>query len=132
MTQPTPVPSPEPEAEAVGIATILGRDIKMKQMTPDQLMAVDMMARRLQRLSEAQKDDKKFTEEEWAKFLNGTRRLLDWVSGQFYDEADLDWFEDKMLFKEVTLQDIGPLLQAMGMPVEDEVKPGRKARRAKT
>jgi|SRR5688500_1438260 len=132
MTNPTPGPA-LPEEEAVGIAVLLGREIKMKRMTPDQLLAADMMARRLQRLFLVHREEGNFkNQEEWEKFLNGTRRLLDWVSGQFYSQDDLEWFEEKMLTKELTLQDIGPLFAAMGMPDEEKPKPdNRKARRAK-
>lgn len=134
MTTPTPAPaSPGKEEEAVGIAVVLGREIKMKRMTPDQLLAADMMARRLQRMNRMQDGaDSQMTDAEWQKFLGGTRRLLDWVSGQFYNEEDLDWFEDRMLAREVSLQDIAPLLLAMGMPQSDEPKKVvRKARSAK-
>lgn len=127
-----PTPAPEAsEQEAVGIATVLGREIKMKRLTPDQLLAADMMARRLKRIADAQQDKADPDTEEWRKFLTGTQRLLDWISGQFYSQDDLEWFEDRMLAKELTLGDIAPLMEAMGMPTEQPAPVNRRARRAK-
>ena len=122
-------PSAVPDEPDYGIATVNGRDIKMRRLLPDQLLVADMLARRMQRLVESRDGELKFEQADWEKFLNGTRRLLDWIGSQFVDEADLDWFEDQMLTQKLTLGDIGPLLNAMGL----ESKPApenRKARRA--
>lgn len=127
-----PTPAPEAtEQEAVGIATILGREIKMKRLTPDQLLAADMMARRLKRIADAQQGKMDPDQEEWKKFLSGTQRLLDWIGNQFNSEDDLAWFEDRMLAQELTLGDIAPLMEAMGMPTEQSAPTNRRARRAK-
>jgi hypothetical protein len=126
-TPPSVVPDNEPEYNTV---TVLDREIKIRRLNADQILAADMMARRLQRLTETRKEDGSYEQEDWQRFLNGTRRLLDWISGQFAEIDDLEWFEDKMLSRELGLEDMGPIMEAMGMPAE--AKPAnRRARRAK-
>lgn len=130
MAKTTPAPE-SPAEDSFGIATIGGREIKVKRLEPDQLIAADMMARRLQRMADARNGDGKFPEDQWQRFLDGTRRLLDWVGNQIVDVEDLDWFEEEMLNRRISLKDIGPLMEAMGAPQEETKKPVRKARRAR-
>lgn len=129
MAKTTPAPE-SPGEEAVGIAVVAGREIKMKRLHPDQALAVDMMARRLQRMGQTRGEDGRLPQAEWEKFINGTRRLLDWISGQFYSLEDLEWFEDEMMNRRLTLGDVGPLMEAMGAEPDKPAGPVRKARRA--
>jgi hypothetical protein len=130
MAKTTPAPESPGEEETVGIAVVAGREIKMKRLQADQIIAADMMARRLQRMSQARDESGKLPQVEWEKFLTGTRRLLDWISDQFHSLDDLEWFENEMLEGRLTLGDVGLLMEAMGVESEKPKGPVRKARRA--
>jgi hypothetical protein len=126
---PVAVAADEPD---FGVATVLDRDIKVRRLEPDQLLVADMMSRRLQRLSSAAGPDGRVPPENWEKFLKGTRTLLDWIGSQFVDSDDLEWFEEKILMRELDLTAIGPLMAAMGSEPQSVKKPtNSRARRAK-
>lgn len=127
MPKTTPAAAAQSEPE-YGVAKVLDREIKLKKLDAEQLLVADMMARRLQRLGEQKDGDGRIPQDNWLHFLNGTRRLLDWISDQFVEVADLEWFEEQILTRKLTLDAIGPLMTAMG---GEAPKPtNRRARRA--